>query len=124
LSNKLLKNIWLHGGFSPFCSVSADLLLMNRDYRAALIDKIRKKEEGRANVSGDTSFRGKFSGFPLDRISPGEFENNYAIVARWKNPSFMEALPFFSKVNLRRHVEDLRRMGFRISVAHVNVVDS
>jgi uncharacterized protein (TIGR04141 family) len=58
---------------------------------------------------------GRFSAFDPAGISPGGFEVVYAVVANWKGRTFVEALPFFSKVNLRRHARDLGRMGYRVS---------
>lgn len=101
---------------------SADLLLMNPDYRAAVLEKIKEQEEARVTVSGDSTFRGRFSTFNSDSITPGQFEVSYAIIAKWRGRTYSDALPFFSKLTLRNHIEDLRRMGYKISVARINVV--
>lgn len=85
--------------------VSADLFLMNREYRAAIHDKIAEciVAQNKADI---------FSGFSVDSIRPGDHEVVYAIVAKWNGRSMSEALPFFSKVNLRNFVTNLRKMGF------------
>jgi uncharacterized protein (TIGR04141 family) len=95
--------------------VSGDLFHMSQEYREAVLAKIRQAEEERAAATGDPSFVGRFSSFDPAGISPGGFEVVYAIVANWKGRAFVEALPFFSKVNLRRHARDLGRLGYRVS---------
>ena len=44
----------------------------------------------------------------------------YAIVDRWNGDPLARKLPFFSKVNLRRSVERLERLGFRVSYRRVS----
>jgi len=34
----------------------------------------------------------------------------------------MDSETFFSKVNLREYVEDLRRIGYKVSYARINIV--
>jgi len=95
--------------------VSGDLFHMSQEYREAVLAKIREAEEERFAATGDPSFVGRFSSFDPAGISPGGFEVVYAVVANWKGRTFVEALPFFSKVNLRRHARDLGRMGYKVS---------
>lgn len=98
-------------------TVSADLYLMNADYRQKCWEVILD------TVNGDPSRLNGFSRYrPNGRILPGQFEVVYAIVAKWNGRTAEEALPFFSKVNLRNHAEDLRRMGYKVSMAPVEVV--
>ena len=99
--------------------VSGDLFHMSREYREATLAEIKKAEEERVAVTGDPSFRERFSSFNTAGISPSRYEVVYAIVANWKGRSFVDAIPFFSKVNLRRYTEDLRRMGYKVSYKQV-----
>ncbi|MBU7025450.1 MAG: TIGR04141 family sporadically distributed protein [Theionarchaea archaeon] len=101
--------------------VSADLFLMSKEYRTATLERIQKEEQARANASGDPGFIGRFSTFEPDGIVSSKYEVSYAIVAKWRGRGLVQSLPFFSKVNLRRQVKDLRRMGYNVSVARVDV---
>ncbi|MBU7019205.1 MAG: TIGR04141 family sporadically distributed protein [Theionarchaea archaeon] len=101
--------------------VSADLFLMSKEYRLATLENIREAEQARANASGNQTFIGRFSDFNPEGIKSEEYEVSYAIVAKWNGRNLAQALPFFSKINLRRHVEDLRRMGYEVSIARVMV---
>ncbi len=103
-------------------NVSGDLFLMSKDYREATLNKIQDAEAERAQDTNDNSFNGKFSTFDVNRISASDYTVVYAIIAKWNGRSFVEALPFFSKVNLRRHVIDLRRMGYNIRYKRINIV--
>jgi uncharacterized protein (TIGR04141 family) len=103
--------------------VSADLFLMSAEYRTVTRERIVRAEEARAISSGDLGFRGRFSTlFDFDSPTPSNVEVVYGIVARWGGRSMADALPFFSKVNLRRHAEDLRRMAYRVSYKRIHVV--
>lgn len=102
-------------------SVSAELFLMSQEYRRVVLDEIRGAEDDRANASGDAGFRGRFSTFDVSGISSSDYEIVYAVVARWGGRTLVEALPFFSKVNLRRHVDDLLMMGYKVSCTRVEV---
>lgn len=94
--------------------VSADLLLMSDEFRR----KVR-----RVVVTAENACKraGRFSRmFPANSgITPSEFTVVYAIMAKWGNRSLAEALPFFSKVNLRRCTQDLLRMGYRASYKRI-----
>ena len=76
-----------------------------------------------AELDDDDTFIGRFSTFDVDGITAGNHEVVYAIVGKWQGRTASEALSFFSKVNLRRHVEDLRRMAYPVSLARVDVED-
>lgn len=103
-------------------SVSADLFLMSEEYRRATLDKIKEQEKSSAIDEDDNNYKGRFSTFSVSGIAPGDYEVVYAIVAKWNGRSLVQSLPFFSKVNLRRHYEDLRRMGYKVSMAKIEVV--
>lgn len=102
--------------------VSADLFLMSPDYRATVKDKIGETEQARAVAENNAGFIGRFTGtLNFDAPDPSKIEVVYAVVAAWNGRSLVAALPFFSKVNLRRHVDDLRRMGYRVTFSRVEV---
>ena len=86
--------------------VSADLLLTSDEFRTEAREKISSLERQR-----------RFSRlFPQNRgITASEFTVVYGIVAPWENRSLAEALPFFSKINLRRYIRDLKRMGYKVA---------
>ncbi len=85
--------------------VSGDLLWASPEYRRDVLSK----------AEGFCSFE------PGQRIPPNKCTVVYAIVADWGDRDVAQALPFFSKVNLRRHAEDLRRMGYRVNYERVQV---
>lgn len=93
--------------------VSADLLLSSVEFRRAALAKIRSLE----------STPGKFSGLFTDtKFVPTDFEVVYGIITNWKGRTLQKALPFFSKVTLRRYVEDLRRLQFGVSYRRIQCV--
>lgn len=100
-------------------SVSADLLLMSQEYRERTDEMITKAEIDRVKETGDKSFNGKFPKFADAGVRPQEHEVVYAVAAKWAGRELVDALPFFSKVNLRRHIEDLTRMGYPVSFARI-----
>ncbi len=95
--------------------VSADLLLMRQEYRDAVLREVRAAERKKRGRAGNT-----FSALFRDAVSPSRLEVVYAIIGKWSTKGLKaqrrieDALPFFSKVNLRRCATDLRRMGYRI----------
>lgn len=89
---------------------------MSEDYQQAVIDKVISIEQEQ-NIE-----RRKFLAGVRKHIIPNNYEVVYAIVAKWHDRDFVDALPFFSKVNLRWHTENLHRMGYRVSIKKVNVV--
>ena len=100
--------------------VSGDLFHMSREFREAALGKIKDAEKARADAAGDSCFLGQFCTFDPAGILPRDYEVVYAIVANWKGRTLVNALPFFSKVNLRRHTQDLHRMGYRVSYKRVH----
>lgn len=91
--------------------VSSELLIDSVPYREAI-----------RNTIGDTDtvFRDLFS--PQGALA-AEWEVVYGIVGPWGAHTAAEKLPFFSKVNLRTHARQLRRMGFKVTLARIPVVD-
>lgn len=110
LASATLSHLFAQG------AVSADLFLMSQEYRKALRAKIK-------TLDGCSDARRKaFTKLiDVDRPFPGQFEVVYAIVAEWGRRSLTDALPFFSKVNLRRRAQELGRMGYKVRYARVDV---
>ncbi|MCO5164800.1 MAG: TIGR04141 family sporadically distributed protein [Planctomycetes bacterium] len=91
--------------------VSADLLLSSVEFRRAALKKIRSLE----------SKPGQFSAlFSESSFVSAEFEVVYGIITEWRGRTLQQALPFFSKVTLRRCMEDLRRLQYRASYRRIN----
>lgn len=109
LGSSLLSHLFAQG------LVSADLLLTNEAFRRGARDRIAEA------VSADpkTVELEDFEFFDEAALDPTRFEIVYAIVADWRGDDLVARLPFFSKVNLRRCVEELRRRRF--SVTHLRI---
>lgn len=116
LSSSSLSHLFAQG------YISAELLLESDDYRVAALDKIKEQERAKVLPAGTPSCIGKFCMFGEEPITYRRFEVTYGIVAKWEGREFVDALPFFSKVNLRKYVEDLRRIGYKVSYARINIV--
>lgn len=91
-------------------AVSAELLQSDADFRNEAQRVVREVAEGDPHAF-----------FPTSGIDTREFGVVYAIVADWKSRPYSQALPFFSKVNLRRAVTDIRNRGFDVACARVQV---
>lgn len=91
-------------------AVSAELLQSDADFRDESQRVVRAVAEGDSHAF-----------FPTAGIDTREFGVIFAIVADWKNRSYAQTLPFFSKVNLRRAVTDIRNRGFDVACARVQV---
>ena len=91
--------------------VSAELLIDSEAYRATVRDKI-----GNANPDFQRLF-------PENGVVAADWEVVYAIIGPWNNQPPSAKLPFFSKINLRDSRRRLRRMGFKVTLASVPVID-
>jgi uncharacterized protein (TIGR04141 family) len=91
--------------------VSSELLVDSEPYRQQIRTRI-----GDANAAFQNLF-------PAAGVVPADWEVVYAIVGPWDGGTAASKLPFFSKINLRNHGRRLRRMGFRVTVARVPVID-
>lgn len=82
---------------------------MNREFRELANAKVVEVCDGREGFDffGDPSF------------VPSEFEVVYAIIERWQGRRCAEALPFFSKINLREVSANLRSRGFKVGLKQV-----
>lgn len=101
--------------------VSSDLLHTSLEYREAVVGAIdkAKAEIQPSVVTSDPGFDDRFAFVDLDGIQPSKFKVVYAIAAPWKGRDLVDALPFFSKVNLRRFGTDLQRMGFQVEYKRI-----
>jgi uncharacterized protein (TIGR04141 family) len=113
LSSSSLSHLFAQG------SVSADLFHMNTEYRKTTLAKIEEQEQEQFGANVD-----RFSRYYSSNITPGDCDVSYAIVAKWKGRDLVQALPFFSKVNLRRYVEDLKRMGYKVCMDCIDVEEN
>jgi uncharacterized protein (TIGR04141 family) len=89
--------------------VSAELLQSSVEFRRAAQQRISEAAAGRAGFDFVTE----------DSIVTSGFEVVYAIAARWDGRSMAEALPFFSKINLREVSGNLTARGFKVSLCRV-----
>lgn len=112
LSSSSLSHLFSQG------FVSGDLLVTSSEYRDACVKKI--DDAANERMPGNASYRNQFNFIQADAVSPSEIEVVYAIAANWNGRSLVEALPFFSKVNLRRFSKDLRRLGYRVTHSRID----
>ena len=113
LSSSSLSHLFSQG------FVSGDLLVTNADYRKECVTIINNAAQERK--PNDTSYRDQFNFIQTNSVNPSEIEVVYAIAANWNGRSLDEALPFFSKVNLRRFSQDLRRIGYRVTHSKIEI---
>jgi uncharacterized protein (TIGR04141 family) len=83
---------------------------MNPDFRAAAADKVKTEAAGKAG----------FDFFSSGALTPSDFEVVYAIIASWDGRTPAQALPFFSKINLRQFTTTLRSRGFRVGFNRIH----
>jgi uncharacterized protein (TIGR04141 family) len=89
-------------------AVAGELFVRDQAFRAATRNQVT-----------EAAFRNQIpDGTPNTR----DYEIVYAIIAKWKNRTLKKALPFFSKINLRRHAETLQSMGYKVSYKRINIV--
>jgi uncharacterized protein (TIGR04141 family) len=118
LHSSNLSHLFLQG------YTSAELLLMNPDYKPEVLKIVDKQEKDKNKElpTGAPSCIGKFRSFLAKPINPGEIEVTFAIIAKWKGKAFVEAMPFFARVAFRKNAENLRRMGIKVSYARIERV--
>lgn len=91
-------------------SVSAEVLLGDRNFRKATRKVLKKVKDGLQNS------------VPLDGFTSDGVEVVFLILGE-ESTSLKENLPFFSKVNLTKAHENLTQRGFSVSVAGVDKED-
>lgn len=109
LGSSLLSHLFAQG------HISADLYQTSREFREVAGQMVQRvlAEPDVAGLAPDS-----VDLFDTE-VPSSSVEVVYAIVANWRNRSFVDALPFFSKVNLRQHASDLRRRGFNVTHSRV-----
>ncbi|MEO0490288.1 MAG: DUF6119 family protein, partial [Cyanobacteria bacterium J06659_2] len=112
LSSSSLSHLFAQG------FVSSDLLVTSAEYRDACVRKI--DDAAAERKPGNASYRSQFNFIRASAVEPSEIEVVYAIAAQWNGRSLVEALPFFSKVNLRRFRKELRRLGYRVTYSRID----
>lgn len=96
-------------------AVSADLFVRSDEYREKTRAVLKEIEEA-PNKSGFQVL------FPQGRPDPSSYEVVYAIIGKWLDAKPSQKLPFFSKVNLRRHTNDLRALGYKVSYRCIDLI--
>jgi hypothetical protein len=87
---------------------------MSAEFRKKAHQRIAELERKRGHGNSFSCF------FPINKgISASHFTVVYAIIVNWKTRTLCEALPFFSKINLRCCIQDLRRMGYQIAYGQI-----
>jgi uncharacterized protein (TIGR04141 family) len=110
--------------------VAADLMARSEVFRRRALAKVRSAEKAKqtqedAKAAAATPPRrspkiiDQFATFDEHGLVNSDFNIVYAILADWQGRDLVERLPFFSKVNLRKHATDLRTEGFRVSYRRV-----
>jgi uncharacterized protein (TIGR04141 family) len=89
--------------------VSAELLQSSVPFRKAARAKIAEAAQGRDG----------FDFVSEAGITTNDIEVVYAIAERWKGRTPVDALPFFSKVNLRETAQNLSSRGFRVGLFQI-----
>ena len=103
-------------------AVSADLMVSEPAFRKALQKVVEAAEDERCTAEGSDTCRGKFAKFGDTAFHPSKYEVVFAVIGSWSKAPLPTWMPFFSKVNFRRHVSDLRRMGYRVSLAEIDLL--
>lgn len=99
--------------------VSAELLIREAGFRGRLIELVDSVEHNR--IQQEPTFQAGFKDlFDIAAASAGQHEIVFVIIGDWKDNPSPNGLPFFSRVNLRQHAEDLKTMGFPVSCACVS----
>jgi uncharacterized protein (TIGR04141 family) len=107
LGSSLLSHLFAQG------ATSAELFQGSTEFRAKaanMVDVV--STESLARQSGITAE--DFS-FVADSPQTAEIEIVYAVIADWRSGTLSSRLPFFSKLTLRRTVQDLSSRGFKVS---------
>ena len=86
-------------------AVSAELVTSNAEFRSLAGDKFDEMK-----VQGLNPFRSDLKPCVI-----------FAIIAHWNGRSLAQALPFFSKVNLRRTITDLNHWGINCEIGMVAI---
>jgi uncharacterized protein (TIGR04141 family) len=108
-----IKRHFTSSGLSHLFSqgvVSASLLQENKEFRQQAQHRINTEAGDRAS---------DFTLFSETGLETRTFTIVYGIIARWGGRSASQALPFFSKINLREAVSNLRNRDYRVALAPI-----
>lgn len=94
--------------------VSAETIHAGPELRTAIRTKIN--EQAQLQRRDATKFC-NLVGEPFSSVS---LTVVYAILADWQGKPHGDRMPFFSKVNLRHHTQQISRMGFKVAFAAVD----
>jgi uncharacterized protein (TIGR04141 family) len=97
-------------------AVAADLIQNNDEFRTAVRALILEREDARcaADAAFARGFVDRFNSWPQDGWGVV-----YAIVGRWRSGPLSKSIPFFTKVALRQHAEELHRLRVGVAIARV-----
>ncbi|MBL8778293.1 MAG: TIGR04141 family sporadically distributed protein [Acidimicrobiales bacterium] len=93
-------------------SVSGSLLVDSTPFRSAVRAKLH-------DIDGASATHQAL--FDDDVYRAGDYEIVYGIIGDWQNGGLANRLPFFSKVNLLKHAQTLRRSGYKVTFAAIGV---
>jgi uncharacterized protein (TIGR04141 family) len=95
--------------------VSGELLCSSPDFRRKTLKAIEKALSIKTKkTTAPLALLRNYATFEAESISPQEYTVVYAVIGDWKDKGFKDKLPFFSKINLRKCADDLRRFGFQV----------
>jgi len=94
-------------------SVVGDLLVTSEEFRVEARALIKREEVAQGKPAGSFDF------MKAGAAVPSKITVVFAVIGPWGTRKRSTALPFFSKVNLRRHARELRRMGYKVEFAQV-----
>lgn len=94
--------------------VSAEVINSGPAFRTVVRDKITVEAQAQNKTVAT------FAGLIVEPFSAQHLTVVYAVLANWKGKPPEERLPFFSKVNLRHHTQQISRMGYGVAFAAVD----
>jgi uncharacterized protein (TIGR04141 family) len=94
--------------------VSAELLRSDPEYRTRVSEKVEEAEAEKFNIASN-----RFQAAVPEPFTAQGLEVVYCILAKWNDRAPEEAIPFFSKINLRQAYEELTRFGYTVSLAPI-----
>jgi uncharacterized protein (TIGR04141 family) len=110
--SSLLSHLFSQG------AVSGELLVTNEVFRAELRQLVETVE--RARFLRDPAYEiGVYECVTEEPPERFAHEVVFGIITRWNGRAPVDALPFFSKLNLRQRAEELNRLGLKTSIAMI-----
>jgi uncharacterized protein (TIGR04141 family) len=124
LESSMLSHLFAQG------YTSAELFSDSPEYRERALNRVKKQEIEKTKPKPKKAmgphpyvddFATWFSEFDPGSTERMKYEVSYAIIADWKGKSFVDALPFFSKITLRKYARELMARGYRVTVACIGI---